>query len=101
MRLNAWKMKPIWRFRTRARSARECVPPVRGRIEQAQDREQRGLSGARRPGYGDVFAFTDRQIDIGQRVSFHLVGVVHLPDALEINQCFIGLCHQILRSLTI
>ena len=65
MRLNDWKMKPISWLRMRARSGSESpctrfaveqVGAARGRVEQAQDGEQRRFSAAGGSGDGDVFA---------------------------------------------
>ena len=58
IRLKLWKMNPISRLRTRARSeaaqlgdrpAVQLVRAVGGGVEQAENREQRRLAAARRP----------------------------------------------------
>ena len=50
----------------------------RGRVEQAQHVEQRGLAAARRAHDADKLSFADVQVDILQSQGFNLVGAIHL-----------------------
>ena len=88
-------MKPISRLRMRARCAgsRSCtgraveaVAAAGRRVEQPQDREQRGLAAARGPGDRDVLALLDLEVDAGEGVGLDLVGVEDLAQALEPDQ---------------
>ena len=92
-------MKPISRLRMRARSARDrfatglAVEPVAAlgrRVEQAQDRQQRGFAAARRPGDGDVLALADLEVDAGEGVGLDFVGVEDLGDAFELDEGTVG-----------
>ncbi len=66
----------------------EQIAAFGGRIEQAEDREQRRFAAARGAGDGDVFARLDFQINAGQRVGFDLVGEEDFFDAVEVNERF-------------
>ena len=84
IRLKLWKMKPTSRLRTRARSESDSavagslvqhVGAVGRRVEQAEDRQQRRLAAARRPGNRHVLALGDLDVDVVERVRFHFVRV--------------------------
>ena len=106
MRLKAWKMKPMARARTRARCAgaegghrlaREHVAPFAGRIEQAEDGQQRGLAAARRAAHRHVLPGADVEVDAGERVGLDRLGVEDPGDALEPDERIDGERHGSLR----
>ena len=85
-------MKPISRLRMRARSrqlqvlhrlAVQDVSAVGGRIEQAQNRQQRRLAAARRAGDRQVLALLDVEMNARQRVRLHFVGHEDLGHAVQ------------------
>src|ERR1051325_163865 len=76
----------VGRGEVRDRLVVEQVAAVGGRVEQAEDREQRRLAASRRPGDGDVFALLDAEMHVRQRVRFDFVGIEDLFDALELNE---------------
>ena len=87
-------MKPMARLRMAARSATEspvhrfAVEPIfagRGRVEQADDGEERGLAAAGWPGDGDELAFADVEMHICQGVGFQFFGVEDLAEAVQVN----------------
>ena len=85
MRLKLWKMNPISRLRTRAppgeiemlhRFAAQLIAAAGGRIEQAENREQRGFAAAGRPGNGDGYStVADCKIHLEQGVGLDFVPV--------------------------
>ena len=70
------------------------VLAVGRRVEQAEDRQQRGLAAARRPGDGDVLALLDLHVDAREGVGLHLVGQEHLLDPVEPNEGLSRLGHR-------
>jgi hypothetical protein len=73
--VEALKMNPISRLRTRARSGQRQVRTdlpfsdvlaLGRRVEQAEDRQQRRLAAARRPGNRDVLAGLDVEVNPGE-----------------------------------
>ena len=62
------------------------VGAVGGRIEQAQNRQQRGFPAARRPGDGQILALLDVQMNARQRVRLHFVGLEDLGHAVHADQ---------------
>ena len=62
------------------------------RVEQAEDRQQRRLAAARRPGDRDVLAALDLEVDPGERVRLDFVGEEDLRDAVEVDQRLRGTC---------
>src|SRR5216117_3815727 len=64
----------------------EQVAPVAGRIEQAEDREERRLAAARRAVDRDVFAFANHEMDVGERMRLDFVGEEDLEDPLQLNE---------------
>jgi hypothetical protein len=62
------------------------VLPVRRRIEQPEQREQRRLAAPRRARDGDVLAAADLQVDRRERVGLDFVGLKHLLHRFEANQ---------------
>ena len=112
MRLKLWKMKPTSRLRMRARAAWpsggdrlavQRVAAVRGRVEQAENREQRGLAAAGRAGDRDVLALPNLEMDARERVGLDFVGVEHLGDGFQFDErtvCIhrlLSLCCQLRR----
>jgi hypothetical protein len=59
---------------------------VGGRVEQAEDREQRGFATPRRPGNRHVLAFPNVHVDAREGVRLHFVGEKHLGDAVELEE---------------
>jgi hypothetical protein len=66
--------------------AGDGVGAAGGRVEQAQDREQRGLAAAGGAGDRHVFALGDVEVDAGEGVGLDLVRVEDLGQALEPDQ---------------
>ena len=66
-------------------SSVEQVLAAGRRIEQADDRQQRGLAAARRSGDGHILAARNLHADLGERVRFHLVRIEHLGDSLHVD----------------
>jgi hypothetical protein len=64
----------------------EGVGALGGRIEQTQDGEQRRFAATGGPGDGDVFALLDFQVNAGQGVGLHLVGVKDFGNGFEFDQ---------------
>ena len=62
---------------SRLRDPFSAVASAARRIEQAEDREQRRFSAARRSGDGDIFAISDIKVNAGERVGFHFVSEKH------------------------
>ena len=76
------------------------VRAVGRRIEQAQNRQQRGFSAARWPGDRQILALLDVQMNAGQRVRLHLVGLEDLGHAVHADQsCFVNRHVNSLRPL--
>ncbi len=82
------------------RLAVEDVLAVGRRVEQAENRQERGLAAAGRAGDGDVLAGLDFEVDPGERVGFDLVGEEDLRDAVEVNQRLRGSVHLMLSMVT-
>ena len=61
------------------------VTAAGGRIEQSQDREQRGFAAAGGTGDGHVIAVADFKPNARQRVRFDFVGEEHLFDVVQLN----------------
>src|ERR1700737_2650012 len=59
------------------------------RVEQAEDRQQRRLAAARRPGNRHIFATCDLKVDSAEGMCLDLVGVKHLFHSIELYQCLI------------
>src|SRR5216684_2370314 len=68
----------------------EHVGAVGGRIQKADDGEQSRLAAAGRPGDGHIFAFLNIQMNPGERVRLHFIGVENLGDILQIDQSLRG-----------
>ena len=79
------------------RLAVERVLALGRRVEQPEDRQERRLAAARRPGDRDVLAALDLEVDAGEGVRLHLVGEEHLRDAIEVDESLRGSVHH--RSL--
>ena len=103
-------MNPISRLRTRARSesgrsatdlAVQDVLALGRRVEQPEDRQQRRLAAARRPGDRDVLAALDLEVDPGERVRLDFVGEEHLRDAVEVDQRLRGQCSSSLLVVSV
>ena len=67
------------------RPAVELVRPLRGGVEEAQDREQRRLAAPRGPADRDVFAARDLDADVRQRVRFDVLGGEDLGEILQFD----------------
>ena len=87
IRLNAWKMKPIFSLRSRERwlslRPRTLAPsswysPPREFLEQARDGQKGGLARARGPGDRDELAFAHMDREIAQRVGLDDFGAIGL-----------------------
>ena len=68
------------------RLAGQRVLAVGRRIEQSEDRQKRRLAATRWTFHGHVLAVPDVEVDVGERVGLHLVGVEDLLDAFEPDQ---------------
>ena len=79
-------------IQVRHRLAVERVAAFGRRIEQAEDREQRGFAAAGWAGDGDVFALANIEMNARQRVSLDFVGVENLLDAFEFDEGVVY-CH--------
>ena len=90
--------RPLGERQVGDRLAVEHVVAVGRRVEQAENRQQRGLAAARRPGDGDVLAALDLEVDPGERVGLDLVGEEDLRDAVEVNQRLRGSVHHALHG---
>ena len=77
----------------RHRLAVQRVVPVRWRIQQAENREQRRFAAARWPGDRDVLSLLDFEMNLGKRVRFHLIGVEHFLHAFQLDERAIGCGH--------
>src|SRR5207244_6368973 len=75
------------------RLAGEDVAPLAGRVEQAEEREQGSLATAGESADSDVLACADLQIDVGERVGFHLFRVEDPGDTDEPDQGIDGKRH--------
>ena len=64
----------------------ECVLAFCRCVEQAKDGEQRGLATSRRPGDSDVFPRLYLEMDVLERVRFHLVREEDLLEAGEADE---------------
>ena len=104
--VEAWKMKPICRLRMSARCAatgprparRPAGSAARRRVEQAQDREQRGLARARRARRSRrTRPCWISRCTSGQRVGLDLVGVENLAHALELDERLVHVVLLLLR----
>src|SRR4029079_998955 len=69
-------------------AAIQGVGPLRRRIQQAEDREQRRLAAARRSRDRHVLAAPDHHVDARQRVSLDFVGQKYFRDSLQLDQWF-------------
>src|SRR4051812_39899755 len=78
--------RALGRRQVRDRLVLEEIGPLARRVEQTEDREQRGLAAARRPVDGDVLALADFEMHVRQRVGFDLVGEEDLADSLQLDQ---------------
>ena len=76
----------------RHRLSVERVRAFGRRIEQTEDRKQRGLAAAGGTGDGNVFALFDVEVDARQRVRLDLVGVENFFDAFQFDEGIV-LCH--------
>src|SRR4029079_7832078 len=56
-----------------------------GRIQQAEDRQQRGLAATGRTRDGDELTFLHLKMDTCQSMGFHLIGVEDLLHAVELD----------------
>ena len=92
MRLKLWKMNPISRLRMRERSLMlrlatgmsvQHVSPVSRRIEQSDQRQQRRLARAGRPGNRHVLSLANLHVNPGQRMGLHLIGEKNLGDVFH------------------
>src|SRR5688500_2108634 len=72
----------------RDRLARERVLTVRGRVEQPEERQERGLAATGGARDRDVFARLHLEVHVVQSVGLHHVRIEHLLDALEVNEWF-------------
>jgi len=61
----------------------EHVAAGAGAVEQAEDRQQRGLAAAGGSGDGHVLATAHLQMHVAERMGFHFVGLEYLADAAE------------------
>ena len=85
---------PLGEVEVRHRPGVEDVGAAGGRVEQAQDREQRRLAAARRPRDRHVLAFLDVQVDPRQGVGLDLVGEEDLGESLEVDQRVVRSVHR-------
>ena len=65
----------------------EQIFPAGRSIQQAENRKQRGLAAARRAGHGHILAARDGQVNAGERMGLHFVGVEDLGQVFDFNQC--------------
>src|ERR1700730_14178098 len=72
-----------------------------GRIQQAQNRKQRGFSAAGRSGDGEKFSILDLQMDAAERVRLHFIGIENFGHAIEANQPLFGRCHPALLRISL
>src|SRR5918996_3800142 len=77
---------PLRRRERGHRLTREHVAPLARRIEQAENGEQRGLAAAGGAANRDELARPDLQLDAGQCVGLHVLGVKDLGDAVHPDQ---------------
>src|SRR2546422_4021960 len=77
---------PLGSGEVRNRSVFEQVGPLRRRVEQAEQRQQRRLAAPRGPRDRDVVALLDLEMHVRERVGLHFVGVEDFLHALELNQ---------------
>src|SRR5262249_28342097 len=66
--------------------AAQRVPPLRRGVEQPEDREQRRLPASRRTRDGDVFAWPDLEVHVGEGMCLHLVRVEDFLDPFHADQ---------------
>ena len=94
MRLNAWKMKSDFAVaNARAIGEREIryrllvdpVIAVARRIEQPENREQRGLAAARWPGDGHKLAAANFEMHACQSMRLDFIGIKNFCYAIEID----------------
>ena len=64
------------------------------RVQQPEDRQQRRLPAARRPGDRDVLAALDLQVNARQGVGLDFVGEEHLRHAVEMDERLSGSGHR-------
>ena len=76
----------------------EQIVAHRWRVQQPEDREQRGLTATRRPGDRHELTRFDLQVDVGQGVGFHFFGVKNLTEAFQVDQHgFVALLYRVLH----
>jgi hypothetical protein len=68
------------------RLAVEPVIAARRRVEQTEDRQQRGFAATRRPGDGNELTVFDFEVNARQCVRFDFIGIKDLRDAFEPEQ---------------
>src|SRR6188768_794668 len=86
--------RPLREGEVRHLVAVQHVGALAGRVEQAENREERGLAAARWAGNGDVLALLDFEMNAGQGMRFYFVRVEHLLDAIKANQGLRGSVHR-------
>ena len=86
--------RPLRQRQVGHRFAVEDVLALGRRVEQPQDRQQRRLAAAGRPGNRDVLAGLDLQVNPGERVRLDFVGEEDLGDAVEMDQRGRGRVHR-------
>src|ERR1700739_4187884 len=97
-------MKPISRLRNpralaeaevRDRLAVEPIVAIGRGIEQSENRQQRRLAAARRPGNRDVLSFLDLEVNLLERVRFHFIREENLLHAFHLNECAVCVRHDL------
>ena len=74
--------RPLGQLEPLHRTIVQNVSSIRRRIEQAQNRQQRGLPAARGAGDRYILALLNVHLDSRQRVGLHFIGYEYLGDAL-------------------
>src|SRR6202007_2868608 len=63
--------------------------------EQSENRQQRRLAAARRPGNRDVLSFLDLEVNLLERVRFHFIREENLLHAFHLNECAVCVRHDL------
>ena len=88
------RARALGRREVRDGLAVEHVGAAGRRVEQAEDRQQRGLPAPGRPRDGEVLAVPDLEVDARERVRLHFIRVENLGDALEPEQHVVWCVHE-------
>jgi hypothetical protein len=88
--LTVTNARPLWQRQPLDGATVQHIGTVARRIEQTQNREERGFATAGRTCDGDVLAFANVHVNAGQRVGFDFIGEKHFGDTVEFDQGFRG-----------